>query len=318
MFEADSFRDALPQFLTAIQAERERLRAAEDSQTLEYQVRNYFPHPLALRRERTRALPHGEQRVVETLECGEHLVTLLALLSLVQLGERPQEDTALPSKQLRDYCGVQSLALDWGKCIAVLLEATAFTASHPNPLVLPFPQLGSLNEALLDPRSSWSRADRLLRQQRNDRSHLHRLPPHEIDGISKECSRSLDSLIGASRFIAGAPLAVVADYSMEPVSGRRTAVFHLLQGSSPIFASEAKAVHEEVARGAVGIFGEDGEFRPLAPWMSWRECPRCKRRELFVFNRYTGASVTYIAMETGHPAEDPRAAETFRALIPDK
>ena len=248
-----------------MQAERERLQAAEDSQTLAYQVRNYFPHPIAIRREQIHSLPHDERRITKILECGEHLATLLALLAIVQLGEASDSDDRLPSQQLRDYCSPGSLALDWGKCVSVLMEGAAMTARHPNPLALPFPQLGILNEALTDPDSPWSTADRLLRRQRNDLAHLQRRPAHELDSISRECTRSLDAILSETRFLASLRVALVEDYALDPVRQRRSATFRFLQGSSPVFSARTERVDRELPRRAVGIFGHDGRFRPLNP-----------------------------------------------------
>ena len=88
VFSAEPYDEVVSMLLHAQQIEGERVTAAEDSQRFDYQVRNYFPHPIALRREQLQVHEHGKLRLEETLDCAKHLVHFLALCGLVQL-QRP-------------------------------------------------------------------------------------------------------------------------------------------------------------------------------------------------------------------------------------
>lgn len=166
IFSAGRYRDAVAMLLETQQIEGERITAAEDSQKFDYQVRNYYPYPIALRRERLQVLEHGRMRLEEILDCAEHLVHLLALCALVQLGSlRPDE--RLPSRHLRSTLDGAVLRFSWGSSWSVLTEAVEATVKTKDPLLSAIPQLSTLADAVGQKKSESGKAEAELRNQRN-------------------------------------------------------------------------------------------------------------------------------------------------------
>lgn len=314
LFAASSYGQRVITLLERQRIELERLRAAEDSQSLEYQIRNYYPHPLALRRELILRQEHGKPRLDDILECVEYVMTLVAILSMIQVAEDHNVGSGIPTPQLRSYCQQGVLHLDWGKCLALVREGVAYTAQHNNPLALPFPALGGLEVVLADASSDWTQAESTLRKHRNRQAHLQHLPDVAVRDMSEEYTQLLDVLLSHVPFLGTIPLVNVLDYQLRP-AGERVARFQLLQGVSIAFQQREQPVSAELPRGVVGFLDQWGDFRSAFPWLMLDTSPVCKRSELFVLNRIEGGRVTYVAMETGHPHHPTELADRMDALV---
>ncbi len=311
IFAATSYAETVPELLARQRLESERFRAAEDTQSLDYRVRNYYPYPISLRRELLLQREHGKERLSEMLECTEHLMTVLALMAMVQIAPEHEVGHGLPAS-LQSFVKKDALLMDWGKWFSLIDEATAFTVKQDNLLALPFPELHQLvsGEA-----TSWRTAERRLRDQRNRQAHLQRVPENELRELSETYSGDFDVLLEGVAFLATAPLAHVADYVREPLTGERTATFELLQGPSRAFKRQQLPVAAECPRGAVGFLDHRQVFRSLSPWLMLEACPRCQQRELFVFNRFENDKATYVALESGHPNEKSGLGELWARIL---
>ena len=313
LFAAKSFTEQMPLLLGRHRVEIERMRAARDTERLDYRVRNYYPHPLALRREQILRTDSGKSRIEEVLDCAEHLMTWLAVMAILQ--DQDPSARGPVTQMLGSYARLGALHLDWGKCEGLLRAGAIFTMNHPEPLTLRFPELAELSLQMKDESSPWSRAERDLREWRNKQAHLQRLPEPDLVTLSENLVGSLNSLLEAVAFIGTLPLVHVVDYELIPLTGERVATFHFLQGISPVFPRYRRTVESELPRGAVGFLNQRGHFISALPWLTVNTCPVCKRPELFVFNRYERNQATCIAMETGHPHENPVLAKSIAALI---
>jgi hypothetical protein len=261
-----------------------------------------------LRRERILQMKPGPKQLDDILECAEHLVAYLAFLGQLNLGG--ESAGALRSDAARDG----RLTLDWGKSLEVLRQCAAASAKAPDPTALPVPELGSLHEELQNPGSDWMRACGELMTWRNRDAHLHRWPEAKIIAAADRFQVELDVMFDRAQFITDSPLVEVLDYARDE-EGKRHAVFSMLVGLSPVFASVKEAVEQELARGAVGIRDVRGTFHSLGPWLLRRDCPECNRNETFIFNRMDASGVSYVAMETGHPMVDADAAQRLKKML---
>jgi hypothetical protein len=317
IFSAERYRDAVALLLKTQQAEGERITAAEDSQKFDYQVRNYYPYPIALRRERLQVLNHGRMRLEESLDCAEHLVHFLALCALVQLSSlRP--DDCLPSRHLRSTLDGSALRFSWGSSWSVLAEAVEATVKAKDPLLSSVPQLSALAELVRQNKSDSVNAEAELRHQRNKQSHLHRVPEPELVAISRRLTRCLDDLLQAVDFLVDIPLAYVQDYALDSFTGDRRATFELLKGSSVVFERSERVVDRELSRGDLGILDHENRFHSLSPWLIFHNCQVCKRPEVFLFNRLEGGKAIYVAMETGHSWESDKLVNLFTRILNSK
>jgi hypothetical protein len=304
----------LPVLLSRQRIEVERLRAARDAESIDYQIRNYYPHPIALRRELILQSEPGKPKIEAILDCAEHLLTLLAVIAILQEASMSTEPGPVKTRML-SFVRDNSLHLDWGKCFGLLKEGVNATARDANPLALRFPELAELATPMADDASEWSNAERKLRDWRNRFAHLQLLPDPELTRLSDELLADLNCILKSASFISTLPLVHVVDYELDPVSGERFATFQRLEGISPVFQRSKRPVPVEVPRGAVGFLTQRGDFISAFPWLTMSLCPMCKRSELFVFNRYERKMVTSIAMETGHPQENPALVKSIAAAI---
>lgn len=309
LFAASSFRDAVPEILETRQLHREMVDAGRQAGTFEYRVRNYFPHGIALRRELLRAQPSTQQKLDEILDCAEHFVTYLGILSLLNLA------AVKGAKRLSEALNPQwlegkQLRFDWGRMIDLIQRAAPATAKAANRISLPAPALGSL--PVLE--SEWATPESELRKARNDKSHLRRIAGADVPAVCEQLLEHLDQLLRCGDFVADVGPVLVEDYSLLP-SGDRVATFRYLQGASVVFRKVEKEVSEEHSRGALGILDPQQRFHSLYPWLLHDDCPECKRPETFVFNRLTKGIPEYVAMETGHRLTKSELQDYWRDLL---
>jgi hypothetical protein len=310
IFSASNYGLAVGVLLETQKVEGERVTAAKDCQRLKYRIRNYFPHPIALRYERLQVHPHGEKRLDELLECAEHLVHYLAVCGLVQLRSLRSTE-ALPSRHLMRPLSAGNLRFSWGLCWEILKEAVEASRRHSDPLALAIPSLAAATEDIVGAAEFEMEG---LFEQRNAQAHLHTLPEQEVVKRSEELALSLDKLMVITEFIAEMPPVYVRDYYLDEISGQRSAIFDVLRGASVVFQRETRAVRQEIPRHAVGLVDSEGRFFTFSPWILLETCQLCKRPEIFLFNRLEGDEVTYTAMESGHPWRSDRMAAAFRAM----
>lgn len=301
LLEAKSYESVVKHLLHRERIESIRVQAGIESQEFGFHVRNFFAHPLALRRELLLQLPHGESRLGKTLDCAEFLIQLLAIIALAQFADH-SPDQLIPLRGRQVLLGKTGKPqLDWGRCLTLVEQASAATTKHKDPLTLPFPELGQLHVLIDDPASAWSTSEATLRGWRNDMAHLQRLPEPEQERISEEAMTHLDAMFAGAAFTTSTPLVLIEDYWREGIPSKRYAALRLLQGSSIAFRREVREVSFELPRGAIGFLDHHAQFRTAAPWIVQAVCPQCLRSEVFMFNRIEGDGARYVAMESGHP-----------------
>jgi hypothetical protein len=239
-------------------------------------------------------------------------MNLLALASMVQLAGEHDLGEEIPSEAMKSFVRDGTLSMDWGRAEAVVREGLARTVRTRDPLSLPFPAFVRLTETSDD---SFVAAERRLRGIRNSTRHLEEIPPSDLEAIAQRATEDLDALLGALGVFVVTPLVVIDDYQMDPTTRHRYVTVRILRGASQAFRVERKTVESEVPRGAVGFLDHAGLFRSLSPWLVMKRCPKCRREELFLFNRYENDTVKYVAMESGHASSTKHAATIFDTLV---
>ena len=314
VFSAERYTEAVPLLLDAQQKEGERVTAAEDSQKFGYLVRNYFPHPVALRREKLLVQEHGKARLEETLECAEHLCHFLAACGLVQLAAlQPDVD---PVKHLGPKHDGTVLEFNWGNSWSLFKKAVITSRRLKDPLVAPIPGMCYFDDFEGKPNAGTIGAEGALRKLRNDLSHLHGLTEPQCVQESRKRSEDLDELLEAVSFLVDVPLVYIRDYALDGFTGERRVVYDLLRGASVVFERVQRVVGKEIPRESLGLLGHSGDFYTLSPWLNLHTCEVCKRPEVFVFNRCTkGQEATFVAMESGHPWPSEEMGGVFSKLM---
>lgn len=311
LFSSSSIAVRVSAVLERQRVELDRVKAARDADSLDYRIRNYFPHPIALRWEHALQADPGRPRLEAIMECAEHLVAFLGTVALLQSD---------PGKAQGSWAAVKSfqrdgaLHMDWGKSVTLLSAGVQFAAAQPNPLALRFPELMELADSM-NPTSDFGSAERYLRNQRNSLAHLQRVPDADMEDLSENCLAKLNQLMRSVSFMGALRLVYVRDYRICPVTSKRSARFDLLQGISPVFRQEEMEVACELPRSAVGFLTSQGVFISALPWLAHEHCQVCKRPEIFIFNRLNNRSATFIAMESGHAQENSVLGAKMHELI---
>lgn len=314
LFAGSEFTQSVPALLERQRVDQQRIQAAREATTFDFQVRNHFPHPFAIRREQLQQLPAGKDQAEQALEAAEFQVHYLAILALLQLSRGTPLLATVPSEELKNRWRRGRPALDWGTAYRLIKEACLFSEREADPLALAIPEFATLG-AQLEAEGTWRADLKVLHDSRNKRAHLERAPAARQRALAQGLATALDRVMRGMSFIANYPLVCVADYELDALFETRMAVFEVLTGTSAAHRRRSEIVHEEVPRGATGIIDNQGRFRSLSPWIRRASCPDCKRPELFIFSRLENDRVDYLAMETGHPLSEEGVAQVFKRLM---
>jgi hypothetical protein len=307
-FDASSMRAELPAFLERSRAIRDRVAAGAELDTIEGRIRMRYPHPLAVRYENAGQMEHGVERIRETLACAEHLVLFLAFLGVVNLGRGRVGSLAA-------WTDARGLRLDWGKADTLLREAVAKAAHERDRLQRPIPELATMHEAFVEPRSDLNQACGELRRWRNDESHLARGLAGEVIETSTRFAGHLRVLFEAAALLTQTPLLAVEDYKRDPHSEEPCARFAYVVGVSAAFRRQWERVEAELTREHLVVRDVHGKHHSLHPWLIRRVCSECHHSETFVLSRFDQDHATYVAMESGHVLSDPTLSQVLANLV---
>ena len=298
LFEAPSYREAVPDLLQVAKTSADRVQAAKEAGTLDFLVRERFPHPFSLRRQDILRTGHGEARIGKIRECAELLVTFLAYVGTADaLFEKPRWSDFLAHE------GKNSYNMTLGKARNLLHHHLSAYGSYPDPLLLAFPQFALLKDLNGGSGSAMNHALEEIHRERNDGSHGIHETEVGAEALSIELTTHLDTLLEGCSVLTDLQLVRVADYWMESADDSREAEFELCTGISPVFRVRRQAVPAELPKGKMGILTPSGIFRSLAPLLSMRPCGKCGRNEIFRFSKMGKDRVTLMSMEQGHKLE---------------
>ena len=288
---------------------RQRQRAGSSVEVLGFRVRTQYPYPLAYRWRTVEARAKGLEDYQNVLDCAETTLGYLALLAIVGAGVvnlRIGKLTQL-GRQLVKKGGGIGLG-DW---VGVLREVgTSRLFRDLNSY--PFPEVPSVltNKDTND-------AVQRLQDARNDLAHGRGPKGAAVRMAIEDRCADLELLLEAVEFLSEYPLRLVEETRRDSLSGLTQIGFRDLMGDHPLVPiSSDERRSSEIESGSLYFLDRAGSYHLARPWLSWRECPECRRPASFHLERYErkADSVTLKSLEHGHTTVDESLAPVFRAL----
>ena len=174
--------------------------------------------------------------------------------------------------------------------------------------------LSLLADVVGQPESVPGKAEAELRLQRNNQSHLHRVPEPELVEISKRLGEALDRASRKPSDSLPASSLCTSETMLSTASRmKRRVVFDLLRGASVVFDRSVQVVDREIPRQSLGLGSGTGDSstRHSAPGCTSITARCASGPRVFLFNRCEGGKVTFVAMETGHAWESEKHSSLF-------
>lgn len=262
--------------LQAGQLARQRRRAGEQVEELDYRIRTQYPHPLAyVWRELQVAGPDRYQRLRAVTRAAEAHTCFLALVAVLMsraVGESINY-VADMGKRLFDRRGGSSFG-DW---FAILKEANENRRFRSLPGSMPFAEICRLCEDGI-----WEPAVKQLMEVRNNDSHGRLTPSSVSVGQLTDAESTLEALFSATDFMTDYQLMYIVDTRYDSIQRVNQYRYRDLTGDNPLAPlSLASSLRSDLESGSLYLRDRQNCLHLFRPFLYYLECPECHQMSTF-------------------------------------
>jgi hypothetical protein len=279
-------------------------RPREDKTTIQpirSHMRDGYPFPIAYAFRLLESIVNPTDLYREQLRVAENMLAFLASVSLSLLHTH---DPAITGIEPKAYWRSGISPGDWKDIVARCSKMFATYKDHPLASAIQRLHIGS-------EKKGFGADIAFLIQKKNDFKH-DRGPVTEEDIIqhSNEVQAALMRCMEATAFFADYPIRQVLDINVS----RRGDKVHLkclrYTGDHPGLPQEEVVLNTALHKSDLYIDLGDQNWVSLYPYITVRNCPRCKAREIYFIDGWDSRkSVAYMkSFERGHPEEAKEVA----------
>lgn len=283
---------------------------------LEFQIRNFYPFPLAFSYRTLDPLHEPIGRYREQLRVAENILAFLGSIGLM-LSDYTNLLRGNTQKLTRDllkgYWEGGISPGDWqdlGRRTGNILRENrdlAITQGFSSLWV----KDGSKKE------SAFAADTKRLVQRKNDFKH-DRWPTtqHEYSEANKEISGYLQQIMGPLAFLIQHPIRLVLDVRIERKTGEALLDTLLYMGDHQGMRQERVSLSASLPQDDLYLEITSRNWAPLYPLLSVHYCPDCKTRETYLIDKWDGSgkTITLKSFERGHTLD---AGESVQRLSDD-
>ncbi len=307
LFNFKSAQEARTHVLAVGRRIRQRERAAQQIDDLSYRLRTGLPYPLAYRWRMAETAQSTLAGYRDVLECAETLICYLGLIALVMMRSVGQPVGYLGeiSERLTNI----GHGTNFGDWVAILREVQGKKSlkkiSH-----VPFDEVARfLDDETID------QALTLLTENRNDNAHGRGPHGSEITEKIEESLTALQTMLEATEFLTEYPLRYIEETHRDSIAGITTYRYRSVMGDHAIVGvEEGRTDMAELEAHSLYLMDRSDELHLIRPFLIRRECPTCKRWEVFYLDTYKAREGICVlkSMTTGHTLNDNQISNVFR------
>jgi type I restriction enzyme M protein len=269
--------------------------------TLDYQIRNFYPFPLAFSYRTLSSIFDPVHKYPEQLRVAENILVFLAVtgLTLAQACGvlKAETNTDITIAKIRDYFGGGISPGDWQSFAyfsGKLLRGQRNHAVSESFASLWFKGSGSKE-------SDFASKTKQLVGLKNDYKH-DRGPktPHEFDHASNELQVIIDACYSALSFFIRYPVRLVQAIDMDWQTDQAILDTLVYSGDHPGLRQERIKYPKALPKDKLYLELQPEKWVPLYPHVSVQYCPSCKTRETYFVDRWDGTKVVLKSFERGH------------------
>ena len=309
LFSFAATREGRLNLLQSGKRARQRQRAARSVDELPFRIRTQFPYPIAYRWRTVEARADGLEDYHNVLDCAEATLCYLALMAIIGA-----QSVGLHIGKLEDV-GRQLVergkGIGLGDWIGVLREVGA-SKSFRRVKAFPFPEVLTVLKDK-DPHDAVQR----LFEARNDQAHQRGPREGELPEALEERCADLEVLLSAVEFLAEYRLRAIEETRRDSLSGLTLIRCRDLMGDHPLVPlAEDQQESAEIEKDSLYFLDRTGRYYLARPWLTWQQCPKCRRPAAFHPERYDRSQgrVSLKSLEHGHVMDDNSLLSVFRTL----
>lgn len=298
--------------LHAGQLARQRHRAGEQVEELDYRIRTQFPHPLAyVWRELQVAGPDRYHRLRAVTKAAEGHTCFLALVAVLmsRAAGQPIKYLAEIAKRLSQ----RKSGTNFGDWFAIIKEANESRSIRALKGAIPFAEVSQLCAGEI-----WEPAVKHLMALRNDDSHGRIAPPSASPSLLAEAEKALATIYSATEFLTDYELMFITETRVDAILQINKYQYRDLTGDNPL----AQLRHDQASRldletGSLYLRDRQKHLHLFRPLLQYLECPECHQMSTFFLDTYHGDSgsglVGLKSFERNSVRNEP-IAEDFRYI----
>lgn len=271
--------------LQAGQLARQRHRAGEQVETLDYRIRTQFPFPIAyVWRELQVAGPDRYHRLRAITKAAEGHTCFLALVAILMSRAIQQ-----PIKYLAEIgrrLSQRKSGTNFGDWISIIKEVNASNRFREPSQVFPFADISQICEGKI-----WEPAVMQLMRLRNDDSHGRIAPNNVSISLLAEAETALETIFRASEFLTDYQLIFITQTRFDSIQQINRYQYRDLTGDNSL----AQLRHDEVRRsdletGSLYLRDRERNLHLFRPLLQYLECPDCHQMSTFYLDTYDSKS----------------------------
>lgn len=285
---------------------RSRIEAAEAIDDFGYKVRTLYPHPIALRWRIIEAasnddrLTEGHYR--DVLNTGEVLLAYLACIGLALAREISEPVGALTT--MRDNLS-QGRGPTFGDWVAVLDELSGRRFVRIDEL------LGMPDFRAFIQDQSVREAVNLIRDRRNDESHVRGVDKIDLPQAEKEAVQALTTILESAEFLVDLPLVIGEGDQWDELSEQGRIYYRQLSGDHPIVKLQSMSSDRRVQRNSLYLMDTERRLHLLRPFLTAMHCPVCRSLSTFHIDLVSPEGPVLKSLEHGHQTVQEPLREAF-------
>lgn len=269
--------------------------------SLDYQIRNFYPYPLAFSYRTLSAIHDIGSKYKEQLRIAENLLVFLAAigLSVGRLNGGLKNQADITSATIRKYFGGGISPGDWQ--MLAYFAGKNLRGQRQFAIADSFAALWFKGSSVKE--SDFARNTKRLVELKNDFKH-DRGPktPQELNEGSNELQKLLDECYAQLSFLVKYPIRLIQSMDMDVVTDE--AVFETLvyEGDHPGLRQEQVRYPKAQPKDMLYIEVDKALWAPLYPLISVQYCQSCKMRETYFIDRWDGNGNKSVlkSFERGH------------------
>lgn len=280
--------------------------------SLDYQVRNFYPFPLAYTYRSISSIIDPVQKYPEQLRVAENMLVFLAItgLSVCQSLEllKTAANTNITSRSIRDYFGGGISPGDW-QSLAYLC-GKFLREQRENALGGSFASIWFKGTGTKE--SDFAKDTKTLVSLKNDYKH-DRGPKtiQEYGQASDELQNLIDKCYAKIGFFIRHPIRIIEASDVEFYSGQPILDTLVYSGDHPGLRQERVTYPQILPKNILYIEMDKNNWSPLFPMCSVFYCTSCKTRETYFLDRWDGKGnrIVLKSFERGHTHENDKDAK---------
>ena len=295
---------------------RQRHRAGEQVEELDYRIRTQFPHPLAYAWRKLQVAGNDRyHRLDAVLKAAENHTCFLALVAILisrSVGQ-PIKYIDEIAKRLAD----RKSGTNFGDWLAILQELNNGKAFRSHKSAMPFAEIAELH---VD--SAWPEAIGKLKVWRDDVSHGRISTTGVQVALLASAEAALEQVYRSTEFLTDYRLIFITETRFDSIRKINWFQYRDLTGDNSLAQRrEDQSERADLESQSLYLIDRQGQLHLFRPLLHYLECPECHQMSTFHLDTFdaseSGGLVGLKSFETNSVRKEP-VAEDFRhvGLLP--